>query len=216
MAAFLLYKIRVSKGGFTFVDWQVAQSRVFFLPKSQKQSQLCARYQLLSYEQIFDTLISIRNAVLRLSMEVVLPVEWKCFVRGQMRNDRYGCYGNVYMTDQRLYKLHKFYKFPQNWCRFLQPEEKKLSTSKKVEISKKRSYTRSYKRYPQKKSKNYRFTQQKKRTEVLYTNNKVDKFVKKRRKSLDFFKVKILRKLSENVINVSKIYRRILSLDRQG
>jgi len=50
----------------------------------------------------------------------------------------------------------------------------------------------------------------------LYTNNKVDKFVKKRRKSLDFFKVKILRKLSENVKNVSKIYRRILSLDRQG
>lgn len=33
----------------------------------------------------------------------------------------------------------------------------------------------------------------------MYTNNKVDKFVKKRRKSLDFFKVKILRKLSENV-----------------
>ena len=32
MAAFLLYKIRVSKGGFTFVDWQVAQSRVFFVP----------------------------------------------------------------------------------------------------------------------------------------------------------------------------------------
>ena len=44
MAAILLYKIRVSNGGFTFVDWQVAQSRVFFLPKSQKQSQLCARY----------------------------------------------------------------------------------------------------------------------------------------------------------------------------
>ena len=37
----------------------------------------------------------------------------------------------------------------------------------------------------------------------MYTNNKVDKFVKKRRKSLDFFKVKILQKLSENVKNVS-------------
>ena len=32
----------------------------------------------------------------------------------------------------------------------------------------------------------------------------------------EFFKVKILRKLSENVKNVSKIYRRISSLDRQG
>ena len=82
MAAFLLYKIRVSKGGFTFVDWQVAQSRVFFvLPKSQKQSQLCARYYLLSYEQIFDTLISIRNydrptiiqfaQILQISVELV-------------------------------------------------------------------------------------------------------------------------------------------------
>ena len=77
----MLYKIRVSKGGFTFVDWQVAQSRVFFLPKSQKQSQLCARYWLLSYEQIFDTLISIRNydrltiiqvaQILQISVELV-------------------------------------------------------------------------------------------------------------------------------------------------
>ena len=41
-----------------------------------------------SCELSFDILVSIRNAVLRLSMEVVLPVEWKCFVRGQMRNDR--------------------------------------------------------------------------------------------------------------------------------
>ncbi len=39
----------------------------------------------------------------------------------------------------------------------------------------------------------------KKRTEVLYTNNKVDMFWKKRRKNLDFFKVKILQELSENV-----------------
>lgn len=48
----------------------------------------------------------------------------------------------------------------------------------------------------------------------MYTNNKVDKFVKKRRKNLDFFKVKILQKLSENVKNVSKIYRRILPLNQ--
>lgn len=56
----------------------------------------------------------------------------------------------------------------------------------------------------------------KKRTEVLYTNNKVDKFVKKRRKNLDFFKVKILQKLSENVRNVSKIYRRMMDVGMQG
>ena len=58
MAAFLLYGIR---GG-------------------QKVAQSC--------ELSFDILVSIRNAVLRLSMEVVLPVEWKCVVRGPMRNDR--------------------------------------------------------------------------------------------------------------------------------
>jgi len=29
----LLYKkIRVSKGGFKFLDWQIAQSRVYFVP----------------------------------------------------------------------------------------------------------------------------------------------------------------------------------------
>lgn len=48
--------------------------------RGQKVAQSC--------ELSFDILVSIRNAVLRLSMEVVLPVEWKCFVRGQMRNDR--------------------------------------------------------------------------------------------------------------------------------
>ena len=27
-----LYRIRVSKGGFQFFDWQLAQSRVYFVP----------------------------------------------------------------------------------------------------------------------------------------------------------------------------------------
>ena len=29
---FFAYRIRVSKGGFQFFDWQLAQSRVYFVP----------------------------------------------------------------------------------------------------------------------------------------------------------------------------------------
>ena len=29
---FFAYRIRVSKGGFKFFDWQLAQSRVYFVP----------------------------------------------------------------------------------------------------------------------------------------------------------------------------------------
>ena len=31
---FLLYRIRVSKGGFRFFDWQIAQSQVCFVPRA--------------------------------------------------------------------------------------------------------------------------------------------------------------------------------------
>ena len=39
-------KIRVSKGGFQFTDWKIAQNK----------SRICAIYQPLSYEPPFDTL----------------------------------------------------------------------------------------------------------------------------------------------------------------
>ena len=33
---FFAYRIRVSKGGFKFFDWQTAQSRVYFVPLYEK------------------------------------------------------------------------------------------------------------------------------------------------------------------------------------
>ena len=40
MSAFFLYRIRVSKGGFKFFDWQLAQSRVCFVPLYENKKSL--------------------------------------------------------------------------------------------------------------------------------------------------------------------------------
>ena len=61
MSAFFLYSIRVSKGGFKFFDWQLAQSRVYFLPKSQKVVPVLCNLPALNCDPPFDTLIFIGN-----------------------------------------------------------------------------------------------------------------------------------------------------------
>ena len=97
---------------------------------------------------------------------------------------------------------------------FLQPEEKSYQHRKKWKYRKKGVIHEVINVIHRKKAKIIGLHSKKREQRFCTQIIKLISLSKKGEKSLDFFKVKILRKLSENVKNVSKIYRRISSLDR--